>query len=543
MAKIVTVAQMRRIEQAADAGGWSYDQMMLRAGQAVAQAVLDRLPRAEGKQVLILVGPGNNGGDGLVAGARLAERGMQVSAYLVRPRPSPDPHAARLQEVGGRVLGPQDEADGSLERLADSSDVLIDAVLGTGFALPMRADLAAVLLRTRRVIERRHPRPLCIAVDCPSGLACDTGAVDGAAIAADVTVTLAAAKPGLLRFPGAGYAGEIVVGDIGLKSDLKELVEVQMEMAEPKTVQGWLPRRPADAHKGTFGTAVIAGGSVNYPGSVGLAGAGAYRVGTGLVCLAVPGTIYALLVALLPEATWLILPQEMGVIAEGGADVLRTRAVDAQALLIGPGFGREETSRKFLGRLLQPAESSARGRIGFIHGEAEAHADAPPLPQLVIDADGLRLLAQLDGWPARLPAGTILTPHPGEMATLTGLETGTIQANREGVARDWALQWGHVVVLKGAHTVVAAPDGRAWVLPFATAALAKAGTGDVLAGAIAGFCAQGVPAAEASALAAYVHGRAGVLAAQSAGSTAGVLAGDVARHLPAAMAELEASPA
>jgi len=517
--------------------------MMLRAGQAVAQEVLARMPQADGKQVLILVGPGNNGGDGLVAGARLAERGMLVTAYLVRPRPAPDPHAATLQEIGGRVLGAQDEADGILERLAASSDVLIDAVLGTGFALPMRSDLAAVLLRARRAIERRHPRPLCIAVDCPSGLACDTGEVADATIAADVTITLAAAKPGLLRFPGAGYAGEIVVGDIGLNPDLKELAEVQMEMAEPKTVRGWLPHRPADAHKGTFGTAVIAGGSVNYPGAVGLAGAGAYRVGTGLVCLAVPGAIYSLLVSLLPEATWLILPQEMGVIAEGGAEVLRTRAVDAQALLVGPGFGREETSRKFLGKLLQPAESAGRGRIGFVHGEAEPHTDAAPLPQLVFDADGLRLLAQLDGWPARLPAGTILTPHPGEMAALTGLETATIQSNREGVARDWSLQWGHVVVLKGAHTVVAAPDGRAWVLPFATAALAKAGTGDVLAGAIVGFCAQGVPAAEASALAAYVHGRAGVLAAQAAGSTAGVLAGDVARHLPAAMAELESSPA
>lgn len=542
MAKIVTVAQMKRIEQAADAGGWSYDNMMLRAGQAVAEAVLSRLPNPGGKEALILVGPGNNGGDGLVAGARLAERGMRVTACLVRPRPAPDPHAANLRGLGGRVLGPDDDRHAMLERFAGTADVIVDAVLGTGFTLPMRAELAETLRSARQVMERRRPRPLRVAVDCPSGLDCDSGAVADSAIAADVTVTLAAAKPGLLQFPGAGLVGDIVVADIGLKPDLRELTEVQMELAELKTVRGWLPQRPPDSHKGTFGTAIIAGGSVNYPGSAGLAAAGAYRVGAGLVCLAVPGAIHGLLVSLIPEATWLILPQEMGVIAEAAADVLRGKAAGVEVLLLGPGIGREETTRKFLARLLQPAESGGRARIGFIHSQAEAAPRLVTLPQLIVDADGLRLLAELEGWPALLPAGTILTPHPGEMAALTGLDTATIQANREGVARDWALQWGHIVVLKGAHTVVAAPDGRAWVLPYATAALAKAGTGDVLAGAIAGLCAQGVPPAEASVLAGTLHGRAGVLAAGEAGSTAGVLAGDVARHLPAAIAELESMP-
>jgi NAD(P)H-hydrate epimerase len=172
----------------------------------------------------------------------------------------------------------------------------------------------------------------------------------------------------------------------------------------------------------------------------------------------------------------------------------------------------------------------------------EAPVPAVPLPQLIVDADGLRHLAALDGWPARLPPGAILTPHPGEMSALTGLEIDTIQANREGIAREKAAEWGQIVVLKGAHTVVAAPDGRGWVLPFATAALAKAGTGDVLAGAISGLCAQGIAAAEAAVLGAYLHGRAGMLAAEHAGSTAGVLAGEVAELLPAAIAELEKAP-
>ena len=539
MAKIVTVAQMKRIEQAADAGGWSYDDMMLRAGQAVADAVLSRMADPGGKQALSLVGPGNNGGDGLVAGARLAERGMRVTAYFVRSRPGPDPHAADLRLLGGSVLGPDDDPS-SLERCAALAHVIVDAVVGTGFALPMRPDVAETLRKVRRAIESRHPRPLCVAVDCPSGVDCDSGAVADSAIDADLTVTLAAAKPGLLRFPGAALVGEIVVADIGLKSDMKELTEVQMELAESKTVRAWLPRRPPDSHKGTFGTAVIAAGSVNYPGSAGLAAAGAYRVGAGLVCLAVPGVIHGPLVSLVPEATWLILPQETGVIAEAAADVLRGRAAGVEVLLIGPGIGREETTRKFLARLLQPAEAGGRAHIGFIHQEPLAGPNAVTLPQLIVDADGLRLLAELEGWPSLLPAGTVLTPHPGEMAALTSLDVATIQSNREGVARDWALQWGHIVVLKGAHTVVAAPDGRAWVLPFATAALAKAGTGDVLAGLIGGLWAQGMQRADAAYAGVFIHGRAGDRAQEKFGEKS-LMATDIQHLIPETLIEIEAA--
>jgi NAD(P)H-hydrate epimerase len=319
---------------------------------------------------------------------------------------------------------------------------------------------------------------------------------------------------------------------------MPELSEVQMELADAKTVRGLLPPRPEDSHKGTFGKAVIAAGSVNYPGSAGLAGQAAYRVGAGLVCLAVPGGVQGPLVSTLPEATWIILPHEMGVIAEVAADVLRRESSGAKSLLVGPGLGREEVTRRFLLRLLGPIERVARGRMGFLPSAREEREEVSPLPQLILDADGLRLLSQLEGWQDRLPAGSILTPHPGEMAALTGLDTETIQGNREGIARERAAEWHQVVVLKGARTVVAEPDGRCWVVPIATAALAKAGTGDVLAGAIAGLCAQGLKAAEAAVLACYLHGRAGTMAADQAGTTAGVLAGEVARMLPAAIAEL-----
>jgi NAD(P)H-hydrate epimerase len=206
-----------------------------------------------------------------------------------------------------------------LDRLASAADVVIDAVLGTGFRLPLKDDVAAVLSRTAASLIARAPRPLRVAVDCPSGLDCDSGVASAAALAADVTVTLAAAKPGLLRFPGAELVGEIVVGDIGLNPQMKELSEVSMELADAKAVRAWLPARPQDAHKGTFGKVVIAAGSVNYPGSAALAGEAAYRVGAGLVSLAVPGGLQVPLAGRLLEAIWVILPQEMGVVSEAAA--------------------------------------------------------------------------------------------------------------------------------------------------------------------------------------------------------------------------------
>ena len=541
MPKIVSVAHMRRIERAADAAGWSYEQMMLRAGGAVAAEVEARLGAPAGRSAMILVGSGNNGGDGLVAGCRLREAGWEVAAVAVSPRSPADPHAARLLERGGRIVSLQAEP-GALDALTTSCNVLIDALLGTGFRLPLRPDLADVLSRVAGTLARRARPPLLVAVDCPSGLDCDTGEKAPEALKVDVTVTLGAAKPGLLRGAGAHLSGEIVVGDIGLDSEMPELREVQMELVDAKTAAAWLPRRESDAHKGTFGKIVVAAGSVNYPGSAALAGRAAYRVGAGLVCLAVPGGVQLPLVSAIPEAIWAILPHEMGVVNESAAEVLRESSEGARALVLGPGLGREETTRRFLQRLLEPGEVVPRGHIGFLHPSNEAAAEARPLPQLVLDADGLRHLAGLDGWQDRLPKNSILTPHPGEMSALTGLPVETVQANREGIAREKAAEWGQIVVLKGANTVVAAPDGRAWVLPFATAALAKAGTGDVLAGAIGGLCAQGVAAAEAAVLGAYLHGRAGVVAAERAGTTAGVLASEVADLLAIVIAELERVP-
>jgi len=537
--KIATVGQMRAIEKAADSSGLTYAMMMENAGRSVAQAILGRIPDVGGKRVVILVGAGNNGGDGLVAGNHLAEAGAQVAVYLTKPRPEDDPHLARLRQRGLLIAeAGQDQRMRVLANLLSTADLLIDGVLGTGFKLPMEGAAREVLSKAKEILHARDRLVFVAAVDCPSGLNCDTGEIAGEALQSDLTVTLAAVKPGLLRFPGAEYVGELVVGDIGLPADFGLLAEIRLEMAAPADLRKWLPMRPRDAHKGTFGRVLIVAGSVNYPGAVALAGLAAYRVGAGLVTLAAPQPIQPLIAALVPEATWILLPHELGAIAKEAAAVLEQPIAGSTCLLLGPGLGQEECTADFLVRLLGAEAAHSRGKIGFVREGKESRETTKPLPPCVIDADGLKLLTQVPDWAQHLPCESILTPHPGEMAVLTGLPKDEIQSDRVAAAQHWATAWGHIVVLKGAYTVVAEPSGRAVVIPFATPALARAGTGDVLAGAIAGFRAQGTPPFEAAVLGAYLHGRAGELAFRRSGSTASVLARDVGEALPEALREL-----
>jgi len=541
MAKIVTVEEMRAIESAADASGLTYAAMMENAGRSVAAAILERFPDVRGKRVAVLVGGGNNGGDGLVAAGYLAEAGAQLGVYLAAARPEDDANLARVRARGLLVaVAEEDQRARVLRNLMTTADIVLDALLGTGFRLPLRGAVKQVLAAAGKALEGRNEQPFVVALDCPSGMDCDTGEAAEETLRADLTVTLAAAKPGLFRFPGAERVGELFIADIGVPEGQAELAGAAVELASAAALAAWLPSRPRDAHKGTFGRALVVAGSVNFPGAAVLAGLAAYRVGAGLVTLGVPSAIHAIAAAQLPEATWIILPHELGVLSGGAADVLRQELESAEALLLGPGFGQDPATAAFLARLLGAEEVSHRGRIGFVQADGEVGRAGTRLPPTVVDADGLKLLVKIEGWPARLPAAAVLTPHPGEMSVLTGEAVADIQADRIGTARRWAETWGHVVVLKGAFTVVAAPGGEAMVLPFATPALARAGTGDVLAGAIVGLLAQGLPAFEAAVLAAFMHARAGEIAAAGLGTSASVLASEVADALPEAIAELEA---
>lgn len=509
MAKLVSVSQMIDIEQAADAAGHSYEAMMAAAGRSLAEAVLAYSPVAEG-QALALVGTGNNGGDALVALADLSDEGWAVAAYLVGQREADDPLVARVGELGSIFRLAEDPDYEALNDLIAQCDVLLDGLLGTGIRLPLREPLPELLLEVDAALDDMEDAPLVMAVDCPSGMNCESGECVPETLPADVTVTMAAVKSGMLTAPAFDLLGELAVGDIGLPDDLPEWLAITREVVDEELVFDALPERPADSYKGSFGTALIVAGSANYLGAPLLAGRAAYRVGVGLVSMAVPRNIHIAIAGQLPEATWLPLAEDEGAISSQ-AD-LSAGLERATALLIGPGLGTDERTQRFLADVL-----------------------ARELPPLVIDADGLRLLAALKDWPAKLRPDTILTPHPGEMAVLTGLDKDTIQADRMAIAERYAQEWGCVLVLKGAFTVIAGPNGESAVVPAANSALATAGTGDVLAGMLVGLRAQGVPAFAAACAGAWLHAQAAVLAAEYLGGEAGLMAGDLIEVLPELM--------
>lgn len=543
--KLVTVPQMRLIEQEADGNGLTYEKMMENAGNNLSREVM-RLAYAqedeEAIQVLGLVGPGNNGGDTLVALAHLAEKGWTSRAYLIRRKLTSDSLVKRLEEADGEVyLAEKDEGFQQLQTFLENADVVLDGVLGTGFKLPVKDEVGNILATVKDIVSHMEWPPYVIAVDCPSGVDCDTGETAEQTIPAEATVTMAAVKQGLLKLPAYDLTGELRVVDIGELEDFKTWQAVKNEVADEQLVVSLLPQRPTDAHKGTFGTALIVAGSVNYTGAALLAGKAAYRIGAGLVTLAVPAPLHGALAGQFPEATWVLLPHELGVIASGAVDVLIKNIGRATALLVGPGLGLEDTTKDFITDLLGLSqEKSAHARMGFVQNVGSKTEPKPvSLPALVFDADGLKLLAKLPDWPKLLPAPAILTPHPGEMSVLTGVSIDDIQKDRLTIARKFAQEWSHVVVLKGAFTVVAAPDGRTTTIPVATPALARAGTGDVLAGLITGLRAQGVDAYDAARAGAWIHAQAGLAAVEFTGSLASVLAGDVLEAIPDVIASFE----
>lgn len=528
--KFVTVSEMQAIEQEADSQGLTYSVMMENAGRSLAEEVQCAYSHLEKKNILALVGSGNNGGDALVALTYLAERGWQTSAYIVRERDPNDPMIARLREEKGQIYKiEQDDKFAELSKLLRKNTVLLDGILGTGIQLPLRGDLAKVIEHIRSIVFNEDIN--VVAVDCPSGVDSDNGEVAPETIPAELTVTMAAVKAGLLKFPAYNLIGELRVGDIGLTEDKKRFPTwsaVKRFVADKDMVRGILPERPLNSHKGTFGTALIIAGSVNYTGAVLLAGEAAFRVGTGLITLAVPYPLHAALAGNFPEATWLLLPHELGVIAENAVDVLDENINKAASLLIGPGLGLEDTTADFMCNILGGNKRLGRGDIGFVHSsDSGSNSVRAALPSLVIDADGLKLLTKIDRWAERLPNDTVLTPHPGEMAVLTGLSKDKIQSDRIGIAEKYAQEWGHVVVLKGAFTVIAHPDGMTAIIPVASPALARAGTGDVLAGLITGLRAQGVNSFQSAVAGAWIHAQAGLRAAEILGSSASVIAGDL----------------
>lgn len=552
--KLVTANQMRALEQRADASGNSYAEMMEHAGALCAQAILERYT-VQNKRVLVLVGPGNNGGDGLVCARVLLDAGAQVALYVWRRVPAQnDVNWELCIQRNLPFTRAEDDSDFSkLKTELAQADFIVDALLGTGVTRPIEGTLKELLnavQEARKATEGitgyegnllslsfalplaiRRPHATLIAIDLPTGLNPDTGALDPAAVHADMTVTFAFPKVGQYAFPGADAVGELVVADIHIPAAWAN--NIPLDVATANEIRAELPERARNSNKGTFGKAMLACGSINFTGAPVLAAHAAGRVGAGLVTLALPQSIHAIVAAKIDEATFLPLPDRLSDWRPRAANELLAQLWDAEydALLVGCGLGVSEGTRDFLLRLLEHYNT----------------LEYPPA--LVLDADALNLLAGVPEWWTQfsLHAPPILTPHPGEMARLLGTNIAHVQNDRVRVARDAARAWNAVVVLKGAFTVIAAPDERVTLLPFANPALATAGTGDILAGAITGLAAQYCAAARhahtgsalhqayTSAVAgAFLHAYAGELAALEIGD-AGVVAGDLLTRLPKAL--------
>ncbi len=508
--RAVTAAEMRRIEEDAIAAGTTVDELMQRAGRAVADAVVDVLEGSvAGRRVLVLAGPGKNGGDGLIAARILRQRGANVSVVCPIPRAG-DPLLEEC-EADGCSITQSDLAD--LGETLAKGELVVDALLGTGRSRAIEGPILNALDAARGA-----SRATVVAVDLPSGLDSDSGEVDQATLAADFTVALGSIKIGCLTVKGAEYCGAIGVAEIGLGGDVDDRGGVHVLTAGD--IQGLLPKRRATGHKGTFGHSLIVGGSESYRGAPALAARAAARAGGGTVAIAAPDSITASLATTVPEATHIPLTShpQTGLTGAGAVSQLmaslQTKAPDA--FCVGPGLGRSVGSDMFVDVLLR-----------------ELPADKP----ILIDADGLNMLAEKSDWWESLPGPAVITPHPGEMARLCETSVEDVQQNRFEIADESAKEWGVTVVLKGAYTVIASPDEPPSICPLAMPALASGGTGDALAGIITGFLAQGLSTHNAARAGVYVHGTAAALAAESNGNmTSGLLASDLIEKIPAAMA-------
>jgi len=515
--KILTIDQMRQVELECAEIGLPSTVLMENAGKAVAEEVRRILGNPEDKNILILIGPGNNGGDGLVAARHLHDWGAKVSLYLFSQRSPDDQNFKLVQERSITfVEAADDKSLGRLDELLPSANAVIDAVFGIGKLRPLRGIVWQVFDRVNKA-KKEQPNLRIIALDLPSGLNADTGAVDPVCLYADNTVTLGFPKPGLLHSPGAERAGKITVADIGIPPHLVE--QVKEELVTGEWVRSVLPPRPVDANKGSFGRVLVVAGSINYIGAAYLACSGALRVGAGLVTLATAASLQPILASKLTEVTYLPLPESRpGIISLQAAKMISQQLNHYHALLLGCGLGQTESVIKFITTVLFRLKSV--------------------LPPLVLDADVLNTLARIPNWWQQLNDDAILTPHPGEMARLTGLSVDEIQSDRVGITEKVAKDWHKTVVLKGAYTVIATPGGQSRISPIANPGLASAGTGDVLSGVIAGLVAQGLSLPNAAACGVYLHGEAGEMVKAKLGD-AGMIATDLLPALPQVIKRLK----
>jgi NAD(P)H-hydrate epimerase len=510
--KIATAGEMAAVDRsAAERFGVPVALLMERAGQRVSEVAGILLGGLSGRRVILVCGRGNNGGDGLVAARHLRQAGAEPLVLLAGDPAGlpPDPRRAWEAAIGAGVECAVSADESALAAHGDrarEADLVVDALLGTGFSPPARGVVAAAIAFINGL-----GRPV-LAVDLPSGLAADRAHVDGAAVRALATVTFGYPKTCLVVHPAAGSAGSLWVADLGFPAETDALVAGDLNLGTPAELARHLAPRDPQSHKGTFGHVLIIAGSRGMAGAAALSARGALRAGAGLVTAGLPATVAPPLLPGLPEAMLLPLPDEgRGSLGTSACAAVLERQASTDALALGPGLSRSRESAAFVRNV----------------------AAAATVP-LVLDADALMALAESGAEPPRWRGGPpVLTPHPGEMARLLGVSTTAVQDDRVGAARACAARFKAVAVLKGARSVVAEAGGRAWINTTGNPAMAAPGVGDVLTGVIAAHLARGLSPLDAALLGVHLHGSAGDLWAAANGPW-GLLASEVADRIPEA---------
>ena len=492
--------------------------LMENAGRQVVVAMDAAYPQLASMRVAVLCGRGNNGGDGFVVARMLHDRRVDVAVYLMGRCADVQGDARvmleRLQATGKDAIEIADTAAWEWHRTdLLSAAVIVDALFGTGLARPLTG------LAERMVTDVNASNKPVVAVDLPSGLSGDSAEIAGPAIRASLTVSFGAPKLPLVMSPARALTGKLVVADIGIPQDVVSAVDgPQIELLTAASMRALIPQRRADSHKGTYGRVLVIAGSRGKTGAAYLSAMAALRSGAGLVTIATPVSCLPIVAALGAEFMTEPLPETSdGAVAAEAVE--RALDIPADVIAVGPGLGQSAATVAFVRALV------ARSRV-----------------PLVIDADGLNAFGgQADLLAARQQVDAIVTPHPGEMARLTGLSINVVQQRRLDVAREFAAAQRVVVVLKGDRTVIATPSGEVFINPTGNPGMATGGTGDVLTGVIAAWFGQLHAAGPAASLAVYLHGLAGDLAAAEGGETA-LIAGDLLPRLGAAVLALTGRP-
>lgn len=513
--KLVKPDEMKKIDK------WAIEEvgipgvvLMENAGRGTVDKMEEEYGPLEYKKIIIVCGKGNNGGDGFVISRCLKKRKADISVFLIGKIKDVKGDARINLEIilnmgidvceifNNKILT-------TFKESLDAADIIVDAIFGTGFKGRIKGIAVDIieLINDRKISN--------VSIDVPSGINSMDGSIEGSCVRANLTCTMCLPKRGLYLYPGRDYCGKLCVIDIGTPQYI--LDEIDVELIDRVLARSILPERPQYGHKGTFGKILILAGSPGFTGAAELSSISALRSGAGLVYLGIPESLNYILEEKVTEVVTIPLPETNSqTLASSAVGVLDKYIENIDVFALGPGIGIHKETRELIIKIIESSEKP-----------------------IIIDADGLNNLKRSD-LKKKHPT-LILTPHPGELSRLTGKNVGYINMNRIDIAIELAKEWNVILVLKGAPTVVASPEGRCFVNTTGSSALATAGSGDVLTGIIAGFCAQGVDIFLSSVLGVFIHGLSGDLAAERK-TEYSVIAGDVMDKIPDAIKMIQSTP-